>query len=210
MELLRLDDDNEVVINLLWVRTNPKLNALITRDKGKREFPKDKPSYTDKPQAKKDFKLILLLLNPDSEYAEMEEDERESEALTLLEYKERDYLEDTVLQTAIEEYRKILQSIPSYRSYKSVKVSIDKKIIYVENINFTDTDKQGRLKVTALDHSKAVEGLHKDLKYLKEFEKAYREDYEDKSNRFKKSLTISSLEKSNSNSKEWKEDLNDL
>ena len=210
MELLRLDDENNVVINVLWVRTNPKLNILIERDKGKRIFPKEGKTYTDRPQAKKDFKLITLLLNPDSEYSDMSESEREMQALKLLGYNEREYLIDDLLHEAIGEYKKILESIPSYRSFKSVKISIDKKITYVEGINFTDTDKQGRLKVTALDHSKAVEGLSKDLKYLKEFEKAYQEDYNDKNNRFKKSLSVSSLEKEGKKTEEWIEDLSDL
>lgn len=211
MDLLILDDNYDVMLNVVWIKTNPILNALITRDKGIRVVPKEGSTYYDKIQAKKDFKLITLLLNPDSEYSGMDEQDRLDNSLTLLSISETDFYSDEPIQKAIVEYEKILNSLPSYRSFLSVKKSIDKKIKYIEEINFEDTDKQGRLKITPSDHSKAIEGLAKDLKFQDEFEKKYNQDYADKNNRFKKSLSISSLEKNNSNSTdEWVENTKGL
>ena len=210
MDLLILDDNYDVLLNVVWIKTNPKLNALITRDKGLRIIPKEGSTYFDKIKAKKDFKLITLLLNPDSEYSGMDEQTRLDNSLLLLDIKETEFYNDEVLQSAIVEYEKILNSLPSYRSFLSVKKSIDKKIKYIEEINFEDTDKQGRLKITPSDHSKAIEGLAKDLKYQDEFEKKYNQDFADKNNRFKKSLTISSIEKNTNNNDEWSENVNGL
>ena len=210
MDLLILDDNYDVLLNVVWIKTNPKLNALITRDKGLRIIPKEGSTYFDKIKAKKDFKLITLLLNPDSEYSGMDEETRLNNSLLLLDIKETEFYNDEILQSAIVEYEKILNSLPSYRSFLSVKKSIDKKIKYIEEINFEDTDKQGRLKITPSDHSKAIEGLAKDLKYQDEFEKKYNQDFADKNNRFKKSLTISSIEKNTNNNDEWSENVNGL
>mgnify|MGYP000093587962 CR=1 FL=1 len=210
MDLLILDDNYDVVLNVVWIKTNPKLNALINRDKGMRIIPKEGSTYFDKVKAKKDFKLLTLLLNPDSEYSGMDEQTRLDNSLLLLNMKESEFYNDEILQEAIVEYEKILNSLPSYRSFLSVKKSIDKKITYIENINFEDVDKQGRLKITPSDHSKAIEGLAKDLKYQDEFEKKYNQDYADKNNRFKKSLTISSIEKNTNNNDEWIENINGL
>jgi hypothetical protein len=211
MELLILNEYQEVDINKVWIKTNPKLSVILKRDKGLRKFPTDgSPTYFDKIKAKKEFKLITLLLNPDSEYSNMEEKERLENALLLLKIDRKDFDKDTELMEAISEYEKILTSIASFRSYRAVKKSIDNKINYIEEINFRDVDKQGRLKITPLDHSKAVEGLVKDLKYQRQLEVEYNQEFEEKTNRFKKTLVVSVLESSNNGDNEWIENIESL
>lgn len=207
MELFVIDEESgEINLNKIWIRNNPKLAPIYDRDKGTRGVRTDY-STNKKEKAKRDFNLLRVMLNPDSEYAEMSEEERFIESLKLYKYTEKEFYKDEVLQEAYNEYKKIITSLPFYKAYQAVKDSTERKIEYIGKINFDIKDKLGRPLVTPSEHSKSVAGLDQDLKSLKEFRIKLETAYKDEM-RLKQSMVLSTLEKSKGET--WIENLDDL
>ena len=207
MELFIIDEESgDVNLNKIWIRNNPKLSVIYDRDKGIRGVRTDS-SAIKKNRAKRDFNLLRVLLNPDSEYSEMTEEQRFTESLKLYNYSEKEFYNDTELQEAYNEYKKIVTSLPFYKAYQAVKGSTERKIDYIGDINFDKTDKVGRPLITPSEHSKSVAGLDQDLKALKEFRLKLETAYKDEI-RLKQSMVLSTLEKNKG--KDWSENVEDL
>lgn len=208
MELFVLDEESgEVNLNKIWIRNNPKLSALFDRDKGNRGVRTDY-SAVKKEKAKRDFNLLRVMLNPDSEYSEMSEEERFNESLKLYGYTEKEFYKDEVLQEAYKEYEKIIKSLPFYKAYQAVKNSTERKVQYINDIDFNKVDKVGRVLVTPAEHSKAIAGLDQDLKSMKEFRIKLEVAYRNEQLKLKQSMVLSTLEKTTS--KTWVENIEDL
>lgn len=145
------------------------MQKLYTRDRGRRGQAND-PDARKKLKARRDFKFIYLLCNPESEYSNYPEEEKLLKIMELLKYSMKELEEDTDLREAVREYNDIFNSIPEVRAYRSAKASFDKKLEFLNNINFEDRDNAGRYMLTMDQHSKAMKSLSDESKILKQLE----------------------------------------
>lgn len=169
MELFLLTQEGDVELNKIWINTNPILRRIIERDKGKKNNSNDSDARK-KLKAKRDFKLMYLLINPESEYSEYPAEQRLAESINLLGYSMKELEEDEELQDALREYQRIFESIPSVRAYKAARKSYDSKVHYIDNIDFYSTDKTGKPLVSASEHSKIIKLLKEDVVAIRELE----------------------------------------
>jgi hypothetical protein len=209
MELLTVEEDGNIELNKIWLKSIPVFDRLIIRDKGTRGVGTDY-SAAQKYKAKRDFKLIYLYLSPDSPYSELAESERLTKCLEILEYKVKNFNEDNELQDAIVEYKYILDTLSYKKASEALQESTIKKIEYIKNVDFNKTDKVGRIVVTPKEHSDAIKALALDLETAKDFKAKFINAFVSENNRLKATLTISTLEKNNAGRKEFSEDVTGL
>lgn len=166
------------------------MSKIYYRDKGARGNSNDFDARQKK-KAKRDFKFIHLIISPDSEYSEFPQKERIYKAMDALGYSLKELQEDKELEEAITEYQSIFDSIPSVRAYNAAKNSYDKKIEYINNIDFNEEDKTGKKLYTPSEHSKTLTLLNEDLRNLKELQERMMDDVTTEKLKFKKSTVFS-------------------
>ena len=169
------------------------MQKLYSRDRGRRNQAND-PDARKKIKARRDFKLIYLICNPESEYSNYPEQERVLKAMEALKYSLKELEEDKELQDAMREYNDIFNSIPEVRAYRSAKSSFDKKLKFLNEINFEDRDNSGRYRLTMEQHSKAMQSLSTESKVLKELEENMIDELTTRRLVFKRNANFSKLD----------------
>lgn len=164
-QLFELDEKGEIDLNKEWIRLNPLMNKVLSRDRGS----KGDPQGREKRRAKRDFNYIRMMWSPDSEYESYPEKERREHVLKLLEIHETVYNDDEELRLAEREYRDSLGQMRSYRAWKAAVSSLDSKIDSLENYQPDARDKQGKLVLTPEQHSKAIKSIYDDMETVDRF-----------------------------------------
>ena len=191
MELLIIDEENNLEIDKIWIKSIPVFNRLITRRK------KSEASFV-----LRDFTLIYLMLNPDSVYINLSENEKLNKCLETLNISIPEFNGDTELNKAIVEYEFILGSLPYKKASDALREGIAKKTEWIRNIDFDKTDKMDRNIFTPDDHTKAIKALASDLTTQDDFTSKFVNAFRTESTRLKTTLTLSHLEQRNTVFKE--------
>lgn len=145
MRLFTINEQYEVELNKPWIMLIPEFRALWLRDKGKagtgdydgrRKF-----------KTKRELAYIYFCLDFTSPLREWPEEERKPEALKYTDLDAEEVKKDEVLQAAYDKYHELLKlSSRSLKSLRSIEKGLDQLDKYFENIDFNETDKQGKVK----------------------------------------------------------------
>jgi hypothetical protein len=173
MRLFEINDQREVQLNKPWIYLIPEFKVLITRDKG------SKGDYDGrhKKKAIQDFTFIYFFCDFNSPIRDYEENERMKEAVYYAGLDESEVGNDDELWIAVKSYESLLlKTSRSLRTYKALLKAQDALDDYYENLDFSKTDKQGKL----LHTPESITGSGKKLKEfragIKEVEKAVEEE----------------------------------
>ncbi len=141
MKIFELDDNYTVKLNKAWILQVPEFAAIYKRDKG------SEGDYDGRKKLRthKEFTYIYFFVDFTSPLQSWEPKERHKESLRYANLTDKDI--DDVIQAAIKQYEVLMyEASRSLRTYKSVKKGIDAFDTYMENIDFTETDDDGKLK----------------------------------------------------------------
>lgn len=142
--LFELGENNMVSLNKLWISTIPQFRRLLARDKG---GPGD-GSGKYKKQATREFTYMFHLLDFHSPLENYSKVKRKQMAMEFagMPDKETELDNDPDLQDAIEMYKELIEnsssSLQTLRAMKYARHAMDE---YLETVNFTAKDEQGRL-----------------------------------------------------------------
>jgi len=141
MRLFEVDENNEVKLNLPWIQMIPEFKALFNAQ-GK------KIAYDRNIQARKLLSYIYFVRDFTSPLRDWEEEPRHLEALKYTGLTEED-VKATKVQEAIN-YYKILQyeACRPLKTYEASMKGLAAMDTYLQTVNFTEKDKQGKLLYT--------------------------------------------------------------
>lgn len=141
MKLFELDiDTNEVKLNRVWLWMVPEFADLLRRDKGS---PGDYDGRK-KLRAIKEFTYIYFMVDFASPLRDWEPAEKHKEAVYYANLEQKDI--DEGVKIALKKYEELfLKSCKSLKTYKSLLEMLDKMDQNYKDIDFTRTDKQGKL-----------------------------------------------------------------
>ena len=160
MKLFEVNEFGEAVVNKPWLSLIPEFQNLF-------RLPGGKISY-ERSEGKKYIAFIYFTLDFSSPLREWEEDKKRIEALKYTGLTEQDIKQPRV-KAAIEYYEMLQSSVcRALRSYKAAQKGLDKMDEYFENIDFTQTDKQGKLLYTPNQY---IDNIAKTNKAYDELEK---------------------------------------
>lgn len=174
MNFFGLNDENEIELNKDFVLLNPIYEKIYKRDKGS----KGDTQARKKLMAQRDFKLLYFMWNPNSDYAEyVNEDERLEKVLELLDIDKNDFESDDDLTKAFRYYEGLIKNLPSFKIMNASFRGFQKMIDFIENIDFEDVDKQGKLKYTPKDFAQDIAKMTETRTNLEELRKQIIEEY---------------------------------
>lgn len=160
MKLFEVNEFGEAVVNKPWLSLIPEFRELF-------RLPSGKVSY-ERSDGRKYLIYIYFTLDFSSPLREWEEDKRKLEALRYAGLTEANVKQPKV-QAAIKYYEMLQYSTcRALRSYRAAQVGLDKMDEYFENIDFTQTDKQGKLLYTPNQY---IDNIAKTNKAYDELEK---------------------------------------
>lgn len=165
-ELIEIDENYEAQINKSWLALIPAITRIIKNDKGSTgDYRGDK-----KLMARKKLGFVALMLSFTSPLRELDEFERRTRAMEYLSLTEKD-LNDADLADAMACYEKILyENARSLKTLKAVKRGLEAMDSYFENINFKDTDKQGKLLFSPKEYVANISEVEKAYQSLAKLE----------------------------------------
>ena len=148
------------MVNKPWLSLIPEFQDLFRLNGGKVSY--------ERSNGKKYIAYIYFMLDFSSPLREWEEEKRKAEALRYTNLTEQDIKQPRV-KAALEYYEMLQTSVcRALRSYKAAQKGLDKMDEYFENIDFTQTDKQGKLLYTPNQY---IDNIAKTNKAYDELEK---------------------------------------
>lgn len=161
------DNDYTVKLNKTWIRLVPEFDAIMKRDKG------SAGDYDGRLKlwAKKRFSYMYFYLDFQSPLYNWEDDERQAESMRYAGLVLKDIQADYMVE-AIARYKRIQEELSrSLKTLRAVNKGLSQLDNYFENIDFSLTDKQGKVMYTASDYVKNIAMLNKAYDELNKFEK---------------------------------------
>lgn len=164
-------ENNQVVLNKVWLMLIPEFAELIKRDKGSRGDYRG----SKKLHATREFTFIYFDLDFTSPIREWPDDERRAEALRYAGLEEKDI--DEPLLNARNKYDELLQkSARSLRTLRAVEKSLDQLDKYYETLDFTLKDRKGELLHDPSKYLMNLKRLSEGYNALDEFRKRVAEE----------------------------------
>lgn len=171
MRLFELDENKEVLLNKPWINVIPEFKALLTRDKGsKGDYRGEK-----KLRAIKEFTYIYFFIDFSSPIRDWEDEERKKEALYYAQLEAGD-IDDLVLTAQDKYFQLQLEASRPLRTLKALYKGLHAMDSYFEDIDFTKTDKQGKLLNSPTDFVNNAAKLNKMYDEIRNFEKRVEDD----------------------------------
>lgn len=117
-------------------------------------------------RAFREFKYIFLMIDWESPYADYSEQERHQEALKDANITE-DEFNDEIFRAACRKYREVQDSVREMRLVKATQGTVDKLIIYMENLDLEERDVNGKPIFKANDVIKEIRGASEIIEALR-------------------------------------------
>lgn len=172
MRLFEIDETYNVKPNKIWISLIPEFANLFRRDKGS----SGDSDGRKKAKARKELSFIYFFCDFGSPLRDWLPEEKEKEALYYSRLTESD-LKDEGLQQAIKKYIELQnKAARSMRTYNAITKGLDKLDLYLESVDFTETDKKGELKHDPDSYAKLIERMTKVYAQRREFEKFVEDD----------------------------------
>ncbi len=170
MKLFKVDENGEVQPNIEWIQLIPAFKTLFKNSAGKAEWKEGRS------KGRKYLGYIYFMLDFTSPIRDYNEAEKHLEALRFTGLSE-DEVKSPKVKDALEEYKKIqLEACRSLRSFRAATKVLDKMDQYMENVDFDEVDKQGKLKYTINQAAANVTLLNKTYDELNKLEKRVETD----------------------------------
>jgi hypothetical protein len=171
MKLFEVDENREVQLNKAWIQMIPEFQELFKRDKG------SKGDYRGerKLRTTRELTYIYFIEDFSSPLRDWEPDEKKRESLYYANLTEKD-IDDKVLAAQAKYAEMMLKSSRSLRTLKSVYKGMEAMDKYFEDLDFTKTDKQGKLLNDPSAFGTNITKLNKVYDELRNFEKRVEDD----------------------------------
>jgi hypothetical protein len=168
MDLFELDEnDYTVKLNRVWLWLIPEFADILRKDKGSTG---DKGGHR-KLWARKRFAYIYFYIDFKSPIYSWEEDQKKEESLRYTGL-DKDAIKQDYMVAAILMYKELqIKAARSLRTLEAVNTGLTALNEYFENIDFTKTDKQGKLLYSPTDYVKNISTLNKAYDELGAFER---------------------------------------
>jgi hypothetical protein len=174
MKLFELDEAKMVKINKPWILLIPEFAALYRRDKG------SAGDYDGRKKLRtfKEFTFIYFYVDFRSPISSWEPEEKRKEALYYANLTEKEI--DSEIDLACKKYEQLqIEASRSLRTLRSVRKGIDAFDAYMENIDFNETDDDGKLKHSPDKFVMNIARINKMYDELAKLEKRVEEDLKD-------------------------------
>lgn len=158
MNLLKLNDNFEIVLDKPFIATIKEFREIYVRDKTK-----------NKEQAHKEFSFIYNFCDFSSPFIEYDEEDRFTESVLAAGLPEN-WHPDEDLQAAIDKYLELSES-RSLKILKTAYTVIDKLRAYYRDLEFDEVDGKGQQKNKPKEVMASLKELKPLLKQLEEQEK---------------------------------------
>jgi hypothetical protein len=173
MRFFELDEDKVVQLNKPWIQLIPELRKLYTRDKGS-------PGDYDgrhKLRARRDYTMLYFYLDFNSPIRDWEEGERLKEACYYAGLDEAEVKRDEDLWAAARKYEELLiNASPALSTHRALMKTKEKLDLYYATLDFTETDKMGKLLHDPISVANSAEKMDKLYASIKKFAKAAEEE----------------------------------
>ena len=165
MDLFRIEN-YKAIINKKDVMLIPEFKAMLEL---KYNTQKGDHQGRLRIRAHKEFTFIYFYVDYRSEYSNYTKEERKKESLAAAELPE-DYVISNQLEKAIVKYGE-LQETRSLKLLSSANNAIDKIRLFYDNLDFTETDDNGKLKYDPNRVLTSINALSKTIESLEQLEK---------------------------------------
>jgi hypothetical protein len=182
MRFFELDEDKVVQLNKPWIQLIPELRKLYTRDKGS-------PGDYDgrhKLRARRDYTMLYFYLDFNSPIRDWEEGERRKEACYYAGLDEAEVKRDEDLWAAARKYEELLiNASPALSTHRALMKTKEKLDLYYATLDFTETDKMGKLLHDPISVANSAEKMDKLYASIKKFAKAAEEELKQSGNKIR-------------------------
>jgi len=167
MRLFKLAEGTYEVELEPWVMLVPEFGVVVRKDKGMDgDYRGDK-----KLKSRKQLAYIYFCLDFMSPIIQMEDGEREEEALRYVGLQQED-VETELVEAAYKHYQHLQYiSAPSLKTLESIRKGRQKLNKYFEDVDFESTDRQGRVKYTAKEYIENITRMKQMDDAIREYEK---------------------------------------
>lgn len=197
--LFVISNDNEMDLNKEWLHLVPEFARVLHR----RWFCEGDADGRKKIMARRIFGYIYLMVDYASPLFTWEEDARRAEAMKMMQLTAADLDTDGV-QDAYDKYQELVQeSSVILKSLKSVYSTIHKMQEYMDSIDFTKEDKQGKLQWTPAQAVKTIKDMNSMYDAVQQLERRVMEDLKKEANTIRGTATLGGRE--GKRKKEWTE-----
>lgn len=187
-------------LNKPWLVLIPEFNAVLKADKGS---PGDSEGR-NKAKAKKAFVYIYFMINFKSPIREWEYGERHEEALRYADLQEKD-VSSALVKTALDKYEELqLKAARSLRTLEAAEKAMNAFDDYMHNLDFTKTDKLGKLVHSPKEVVANMAQLNKAYDELDKFKKRVSEELKESST-IRGQATLGDKERKPDLTKSWEE-----
>lgn len=163
MRLFEVTETGEAKLNKAWLSLIPQFRELFKRTDKKVDF--------NRASGKQYVTYIYFMYDFTSPIRDWTEDKRHEGALQYSGLTEKE-VKQPMVKAAIEEYKLLqIRKCRAVASYRAAQKGLDKMDEYFENIDFSKTDKQGKLLYTPNQY---IDNLGKTNKAYDELEKLAR------------------------------------
>ena len=155
MNLFIIDKQtNEVVVNSAWIKLIPEFRDLFQKKGNKIHFQQESRGI-------KRLTFIYFMLDFSSPIADWEDEKRLQEALKFSQLPKEEAETDIMIK-ALAVYKRLQQeSCRPLKTYRAALKGLDAMDDYLENVDFTQTDKQGKLLYTPNEFTQNMSIINK-------------------------------------------------
>lgn len=167
INLFKITDTYEVELDKEWIRLIPAFDAILKADKGS----KGDSDGRKKLLARKQLAYLYFMIDFRSPIFSYDEAKKKVEALRYVGLEPID-VESALIQEGLEEYKEIQKGqARSLRSLENAYTGLNALDDYLANVDFTKTDKQGKLLHSPKEYMGNLSTLNKAYDELDKFEK---------------------------------------
>lgn len=153
MNLFTVNSENEVDLNVPWIKQIPEFKALFVKKNGKVVYARD--AY-----ARKLLSFIYFMWDFSSPIRNWDEEARQNESLKYAELEEADIKTDTVTAAATLYQEIQIKSCRALKTYRVCQKGLTGMDDFVQNLNFNLKDKMGKLLFTPDDFAKFLKNVN--------------------------------------------------
>lgn len=201
MKLFEIDENFQVTPNKVWINMIPEFAILIKRDKGS----KGDTEGRKKLKARRELVYIYMMQDFGAPIRDYEGSEKHKEALKYSNLTDDDI--DSVVKVAVKKYEELqLAASRPLRTYKAMVKGLDALDSYFENVDFKQTDDDGKLLYSPDKYQNSMGKMHGLYDALDKFKKRVEEDLKNVDGGIRGQATLGDNEgrKTNANST-WSE-----
>jgi hypothetical protein len=197
--LFIVDNNNEIDLNKEWLHLIPEFAKILHR----KWLCEGDADGRKKVMARRIFAYIYLTVDYASPLFTWTKEARHEEAMKAQQLKEGDLQSDGV-KAAIERYEEMqLESVPALKALRAMYSSLEKMNTYLEAIDMSERDKQGKAVQTPASITRAIKDMNAAYDAVSTMERRIMEDLKKEANTIRGTATLGGKE--GKRGKDWRE-----